>query len=237
MHGPGYSITEEVLSSRECDVLTAALANGERPRMRAGARNLMRIPEIAALARDDRLLQLAAEVLGGRAVPFRATLFAKSGRANWLVTWHRDTALPLVSQVASDEWGPWSTKAGVLYARAPAWALERVVALRVHLDASTNENGPLRVIAGSHRAGVLSDAEVLATAHRHTAVECVVGRGGVVAMRPLLIHASSKARLDQPRRVIHIEYRTVSTWEAGPIGRGLTDRQRQDCRKKRELVT
>jgi hypothetical protein len=36
--------------------------------------------------------------------------------------------------------------------------------------------------------------------------ECVVGRGGVVAMSPLLIHASSKAENDQPRRVLHIEY-------------------------------
>jgi hypothetical protein len=28
----------------------------------------------------------------------------------------------------------------------------------------------------------------------------------VIAMRPLLIHASSKSRNDQPRRVLHIEY-------------------------------
>jgi hypothetical protein len=37
-------------------------------------------------------------------------------------------------------------------------------------------------------------------------VECVVDRGGVLSLRPLLVHASSKARFDQPRRVIHIEY-------------------------------
>jgi hypothetical protein len=36
-----------------------------------------------------------------------------------------------------------------------------------------------------------------------------VGRtkaGGVVAMRPLIVHASSKVRVDAPRRVLHIEY-------------------------------
>jgi hypothetical protein len=37
-------------------------------------------------------------------------------------------------------------------------------------------------------------------------VDCLVGAGGVVAMRPLLLHASSKAESDRPRRVIHIEY-------------------------------
>lgn len=39
-----------------------------------------------------------------------------------------------------------------------------------------------------------------------TAVDCVVDAGGVVAMRPLILHASSKARTEQPRRVIPIEF-------------------------------
>jgi hypothetical protein len=33
-----------------------------------------------------------------------------------------------------------------------------------------------------------------------------VAEGGVIAMRPLLIHASSKIVNDLPRRVLHIEY-------------------------------
>jgi ectoine hydroxylase-related dioxygenase (phytanoyl-CoA dioxygenase family) len=206
MRDSGYSITEGVLSAQECDALAVALARGDGLLGRAGSRNLLSLPEIAALAASRRLLRLAAEALGGRAVPYRATLFAKTGRVNWLVAWHQDTALPMAFRVPSEEWGPWSTKAGVLYAHAPVWALERVIALRVCLDASTPENGPLRVVPGSHRAGVLAREEVLSMARRQQAVECVAGRGGVVAMRPLLIHASSKARLDQPRRVIHIEY-------------------------------
>lgn len=118
----------------------------------------------------------------------------------------RDTALPLVAYTESQEWGPWSQKEGVLYAHAPRWALARVLALRVHLDDSTKENGSLRIIAGSHDAGVLSDEEVFSVARRSEYVECEVGRGGVLAMRPLLIHSSSKARSDKPRRVLHIEY-------------------------------
>jgi ectoine hydroxylase-related dioxygenase (phytanoyl-CoA dioxygenase family) len=112
----------------------------------------------------------------------------------------------MACRIDSDEWGPWSVKEGVLYAHAPEWALSRIVALRVHLDASTPDNGPLRVIPGSHKLGVLSDSEVFALASRGESVKCVVGRGGVVLMRPLLIHSSSKARFDQSRRVVHIEY-------------------------------
>ena len=99
-----------------------------------------------------------------------------------------------------------SSKAGVFYAHAPTWALARVLALRLHLDDSTSENGPLRVIPGSHAAGVLTDEKVFERAHRQEAVKCLAPRGAVVAMRPLLIHSSLKAENDQTRRVLHLEY-------------------------------
>ena len=202
----GYSIVEGVLSDAECDDLGEALANGSEARGRAGQRHLMGSAAVRRVATQPRVMELAAAALGGCAVPYRATLFVKSGRRNWLVVWHQDTALPLAQRLACAQWGPWSTKAGVLYAHAPAWALERIVALRIHLDASTPDNGPLRVVPGTHRAGVLDDESVFAMARQGSAVDCVVGRGGVVLMRPLLIHSSSKARVDRPRRVLHVEY-------------------------------
>lgn len=157
---------------------------------------------------------MASQWLGHRARPFRATLFEKSKCTSWLIPWHQDTALPLESVFDEPGRGPWSEKAGVHYSHAPAWALLRVIAMRVHLDASTEENGPLRVIPGSHAMGVLSDDGVLDFANRHRPVECVVPRGGVIAMRPLLIHSSSKARTEDPRRVLHIEY--ADSLELGP---------------------
>jgi ectoine hydroxylase-related dioxygenase (phytanoyl-CoA dioxygenase family) len=166
----------------------------------------MSIPAIGAVAKDERLLRIARQALGDGAVPFRATLFDKSARANWLVVWHQDTALPLASRNDSAEWGPWSLKAGILYAHAPAWALSRVLALRISLDASTGDNGPLRVIPGSHLAGVMSDDEILDLARTRETVEALVPRGGVLAMSPLLVHSSSKARGGEPRRALHIEY-------------------------------
>jgi ectoine hydroxylase-related dioxygenase (phytanoyl-CoA dioxygenase family) len=202
----GFWIEDEVFSGRECDDLIEAAPLGLQGRTRAGARHLMAIPAIEAAAKDERLLRIARLALGDGAVPFRATLFDKSAMANWLVVWHQDTALPLESRDDSTEWGPWSLKAGVLYAHAPAWALSRVLALRISLDASTSKNGPLRVIPGSHLAGVLSDDEILGLARTHENIEVLVPRGGVLAMRPLLVHSSSKARSGEPRRVLHLEY-------------------------------
>ena len=215
MKDAGFWIEEDILSRRECGSLVEALSGGRAGRGRAGARHLMTHPAVAEVANDPRLLRIARRTLGGEAVPYRATLFEKSGRANWLVVWHQDTALPLAARFDSPEWGPWSKKAGILYAHAPGWALSRVLALRIHLDASTAENGPLRVIPGSHAAGVLSDEEVFSIARRQEHVACVVSAGGVLAMRPLLIHSSSKARAGAPRRVLHIEYADSLIWGGG----------------------
>ena len=190
----GFWTAEGILSDGECDRLVKELSDASMKRSRAGARHLMGHPAVAALASDRRLLDLARMALGGGAVPYRATLFEKSGRSNWLVVWHQDTALPLASRFDAPGWGPWSDKGGVAYAHAPAWALARILALRVHLDASTADNGPLRVLPGSQGAGVMSDKEVFAFAAARAHVECLVGRGGVVAMRPLVIHSSPKAK-------------------------------------------
>jgi hypothetical protein len=200
----GFWISEGVLTTRECDRLVQTL--DELPRSRAGARHLMANLAVMDLANDERLLAAARAGLGGRAVPFRATLFEKSGASNWLVVWHQDTALPLLQRCESADWGPWSEKAGIVYAHAPAWALERVLALRIHLDDSTAANGPLRVLPGSHRLGVLSDEDVFGLARRSAPLDCLVPRGGVLMMRPLLIHSSGKAVSPEPRRVLHLEY-------------------------------
>jgi ectoine hydroxylase-related dioxygenase (phytanoyl-CoA dioxygenase family) len=203
---PGFWIEDNVLSDLECEELIEALSLNRQKHSRAGARHLMSIPVVEAVANDERLLGIARVALRPCAIPFRATLFDKSARANWLVVWHQDTALPLELRNDLTEWGPWSLKAGVLYAHAPAWALSRVLALRIHLDASTSDNGPLRVIPGSHLGGVLGDDQILELARTKENVECLARRGGVLAMRPLLVHSSSKAGGGGQRRVLHIEY-------------------------------
>jgi ectoine hydroxylase-related dioxygenase (phytanoyl-CoA dioxygenase family) len=182
------------------------LAQAELTRTRAGVRHVLAVPAVRTLAASPVMQQIAREHLGVEALPFRGTLFDKSSRSNWLIAWHQDTALPVRREVTAAGWGPWSTKGGVLHAIAPASALGQVVALRVHLDDSTSENGPLRVLPGSHVNGVLDVEQIEALAAAVSPRECLVGKGGVVAMRPLTVHASSKSRSDQPRRVLHVEY-------------------------------
>jgi len=152
------------------------------------------------------MVAIAGRFLGETAIPYKATLFDKSPARNWLVSWHQDTALPLCERRENPEWGPWSIKAGVTYALAPASALAQVVALRLHLDDSLPDNGPLRVLPGTHTLGLLTESDIARLTTEISAVDCTVPAGGVIAMRPLIVHASSKADSDLPRRVLHVEY-------------------------------
>jgi len=211
----GFEIVPRVLDPREIKPLGEALDDMPLERSRAGARHLMHQPIVERLARDPRLLDLARRFVGPSAVPFRATLFDKSSHVNWLVAWHQDTALPLQERRDVSGWGPWSVKGGITYAHAPAAALSRIVALRLHVDDSASDNGPLRVLPGTHTRGVLTDAEVARLVRDVRAVDCVTPAGGVVAMRPLLVHASSKVAADRRRRVLHIEYADALTFGDG----------------------
>lgn len=207
----GFAIVPAVLTKPEIRKLGQDLACQGLNRSRAGIRHALKHAGVSELASDERLLGVAQHVLGNDALPFRATLFDKSPHANWLVVWHQDTALPLRQRQETLGWGPWSVKDRVTYAHAPATALGQVLALRVHLDDSTADNGPLRVLPGTHNMGVLSDEEIHRLAEQLTSQDCVVPKGGILAMRPLIVHASSKSRSEATRRVLHIEYAACST--------------------------
>jgi Phytanoyl-CoA dioxygenase (PhyH) len=202
----GFAIVPNVLAEIEIAGLVTAVSNPALSRSRAGIRHALGVPAIASVAQIGNMIGLARAIVGPEATPFRATLFDKSPVSNWLVVWHQDTALPFLERVDKIGWGPWSIKDGVNYAHAPATALEQVVALRVHLDESGLENGPLRVLPATHKRGVLTDNEIERVAEKTQAVDCLVGKGGVLAMRPLIVHASSKSSSERPRKVLHIEY-------------------------------
>lgn len=185
--------------------MIAHLINSFPKRTKAGIRNLMSNEFVRKLASDPRLIGITESISGKPLVPFKATLFEKTGKANWLVALHQDTALPLETNFEGDGWGPSSVKEDVTFVHAPTWAVSKILALRIHLDASTNTNGSLRVIPGSHQKRLRNDNEFEVWSKKE-AVTCIADKGSVIAMSPLIVHASSKSSTDESRRVLHIEY-------------------------------
>ena len=155
----GFAILHGVLTRFEVEALTDEFARTLR-QGKAGIRHALTNSRISAVAHETRLLDMVRAILGEYAFPFRATLLNKSRETNWLITWHQDTALPLQERRDISGWGPWSVKEGIIYAHAPAIALNKVLALRLHLDDSTAANGPLRVLPGTHTLGVLTDVSI-----------------------------------------------------------------------------
>jgi len=54
------------------DGLLDAFSRLDLPRSRAGVRHAMRLPAVAAVARDARLMEIARGTFGGEVFPFRA---------------------------------------------------------------------------------------------------------------------------------------------------------------------
>ncbi len=217
----GFAIVPAVLGNGEIERLLERISAAAPRRSRAGVRHALGLRPVAEVAQLPNVIEHARVVLGHAAFPYRATLFDKSPKSNWLVVWHQDTALPLCEHRETAGWGPWSVKEGIAYAHAPTAALEQILALRIHLDHSTKLNGPLRVLPGTHTLGVLDDDRVHELATKMPQAECLVPAGGILAMRPLLIHSSSKSQVEADRRVLHIEY-AASPSIAAPLDLAIT---------------
>lgn len=190
--------------------LTAALGESDRlqavdARARAGIRNPLPLsPQFAEIEQQVRLL--AASLAGSEVFPVRSILFDKTPETNWDIVWHQDVTIAVKERKDVDGFGPWSVKQGVPHVQPPASVLEKMVTLRLHLDDCPAENGPLLVVPGSHKRGLI-DVRTLDTVEcDRNAVACVVNAGDVVAMRPLILHASRKSLVPTHRRVLHIEY-------------------------------
>jgi ectoine hydroxylase-related dioxygenase (phytanoyl-CoA dioxygenase family) len=168
-------------------------------------RNLLSVPSVRELAMSRPVHEIMEAVLGPKCFAVRGILFNKTRTSNWKVVWHQDLTIAVRERRDVDGFGPWTVKAGVLHVQPPAEIMRGILAIRLHLDESGIDNGPLRVIAGSHREGRLS-AEQIGSWEKENSVTCTVPRGGALLMCPLLLHASSACAIPKSRRVIHLEF-------------------------------
>ena len=197
----GFAVAQPVLSDAQCAELQAHV--GALDIEGAGTRDLLRLDWAQQLARQLRDLPALAALLGDSRTAVQCTYFAKLPSRNWLVALHQDLSIPVAERAADAPCKAWSEKEGTWFCQPPADLLAQLVAVRVHLDDSTEANGPLRVVPGSHRLGRIASDAVAAHRRRLGEVACVAPQRSLVAMRPLLLHASSKAISESPRRVLH----------------------------------
>jgi hypothetical protein len=200
----GFVVVADVIDDRLRDALASQLAVLDS--IGAGSRSLLDLPWCAELAQRLRRHAVLKELLPVDAVAVQCTLFDKSPTKNWLVALHQDLSIPVKSRVDNADCSGWSEKEGQVYVQPPTRVLEDIVAVRVHVDSCPAESGPLRVVPGSQAFGRLDAASAEQLRAERGDVVVPVPRGGVLVMRPLLLHASSKASHPQPRRVLHFVF-------------------------------
>jgi len=196
----GFAIIENCLDEEISLKLAEALGQNTHAQ-----RNLLDIPAVCQLAQSGPVRDVMTGLLGADFRAVKGTFFNKTHKSNWKVAWHQDLTITVRHRIEHPGFGPWTNKDGVQNVQPPADILDQVLAIRIHLDQNTFENGPLKVIPGSHRSGRLSSGQIGAW-DKSVAVACIVPRGGALLMRPLLLHSSSACSSPSARRVIHLEF-------------------------------
>lgn len=202
----GYESFGAVVRAARLEAVRDTLfATGE-----AGKRCLLDDVQVREIAIEARATLVEAGRLAPRAVAIQAIAFDKTADANWKVTWHQDVMFPFAEPVSAEGFSLPTVKDGVDYARPPVAVLEELLAVRIHLDECDTNNGPLRVLPGTHRRGIIPSAEIGSTVGAANAQVCLAAKGEALLLKPLTLHASSPAREPLHRRVLHLVYHSGS---------------------------
>ena len=213
----GFAILDGAIDSNTLDHVERELRHievdhgiSQRAGKAFGLRNLMAaVPLTRHLANSETLRSIIEPVLGRKARVVRTIYFDKHKDANWKVAWHQDLTIAVRKQIEVERFRAWSIKAGITHVQPPVAVLEQMLTLRIHLDDTSAENGALRVLPGTHRYGRLNPDQIQHWKQHEQLVTCSVKRGGVVAMRPLLLHSSLPSLNPTHRRVLHFEYASI----------------------------
>lgn len=212
----GFAVLPGVLTAAEVDAVAAALVTAlsgppqEQGAIRSqggtlyAARNVLALwPAAASVWRVPPLPRLLRTILGPEVGLVRALFFDKPPGQTWALPWHKDLTVAVRdNRLVSTRFSRPTRKAGIAHAEAPEEVLQAMLTMRLHLDDVTEENGPLKVIPGSHQSGkrlMLGDV---------APQTILVQRGGVLLMRPLLAHASGRSHPETTchRRILHLEF-------------------------------
>ncbi len=209
----GFALVPGVFTGRQVDEILDGLAaalSGEGGTIRSqdgrvyAARNVLALwPAAAGVWLQAPLPEVLAGLLGPAFGLVRTLYFDKPPEQTWALPWHKDLTIAVRdNRLPSARFGKPTRKAGVPHVEAPVEVLERMLTVRIHLDEVTEENGPLRVLPGSHRSG-----ERL-TLDEGQPQSVLAERGDVLLIRPLVAHCSNRSHpgTSRHRRILHLEF-------------------------------
>jgi len=164
---------------------------------------LKEIPQTIPLIFNEKLQDIIKSY-GKGYFAVKSIYFDKPGGSNWFVAYHQDLTISVDKKQDVEGFGPWTVKQNQFSVQPPLHILENIFTIRIHLDNTNEENGALKVIPGSHNKGIYRPETIDWSVEKE--VSCNVPVGGVMLMKPLLLHSSGRTTNSNRRRVIHIEF-------------------------------
>lgn len=165
---------------------------------------LKEIPTLTDKIFNNNLKHIITHFFGDDFFIVKSIYFDKPGSSNWFVPYHQDLTISVDQKRDTKGYGPWTVKQNQFSVQPPLEILQDIFTIRIHLDDTNMANGALKVIPQSHLKGIYK-AETIDW-NVETETICNVQKGGIMFMKPLLLHASSRTTNNQKRRVIHIEF-------------------------------
>jgi hypothetical protein len=208
----GFAIIPDFFTKEETVQILSIITNADttRPTFRktndlfAIRQFIKEVPEVAGKLFNDRFKSFISEMFGNEYFVVKSIYFDKPGQSNWFVAYHQDLTISVDKKSDIPGFGPWTTKQNQFAVQPPLELLQDNFTMRIHLDDTDENNGALRVIPCSHLKGVYRPETI--DWNIETEKICNVPDGGIMLMKPLLLHASGRTSNDRKRRVIHIEF-------------------------------
>lgn len=208
----GFTVIENVFTNSAVESIIETINHENISRQTSRKTNdlfairqfLKEVPETMSLIFTDKLNNIIKELFGEKYLVVKSIYFDKPARSNWFVAYHQDLTISVDKKIKIEGFDHWSEKQNQFAVQPPLHFLEQGFTIRIHLDNTDEHNGALRVIPGSHLKGIYRSETIDWNIEKE--VICNVPVGGIMIMRPLILHASSRTTNDQKRRVIHIEF-------------------------------
>jgi hypothetical protein len=136
----------------------------------------------------------------------RAILFDKTERSNWSLGWHQDRAIAVKRRVDQPGFEHWTVKSGSVHVEPPFHVIQKMLTVRIHIDAVSVDNAPLLIALGSHHFGRIMEDQIQSVIDRCGTAACLADRVDVWLYRTAILHASERSRTSQRRRVLQVDF-------------------------------
>ncbi|SDL68729.1 phytanoyl-CoA dioxygenase family protein [Chryseobacterium taihuense] len=208
----GFAVINNIFSEEEIKNISEVILNIDTSKdtfrksedLFAIRQFLKEIPEVKDLIFNENLRTIIREIFGENYFVIKSIYFDKPEKSNWYVAYHQDLTISVDKKLQLENFGPWTTKQNQFAVQPPLYILENIFTIRIHLDDTDENNGALKVIPKSHAKGIYRPETIDWTIETETM--CSIEKGGIMLMKPLLLHGSNRTTNGKKRRVIHIEF-------------------------------